>query len=133
MAPISEKKMKELGEKIDNEMEAKFGPGSVFEKKMRELNEKIERGMEAKFGPGSDFETKIKEQAEKLGSELRTAAAKKRSAPEGGRKTAPAKETAKAPAVAKDRQRERRIAALEAQIRKLADELKDLKDDDDRD
>ena len=43
-----------------------------------------------------------------------------------------AKSTAKAP-TANSRQRERRIAVLEAQIRKLADELKALKADDDQD
>ncbi|MGP0069383.1 MAG: M56 family metallopeptidase [Isosphaeraceae bacterium] len=127
--PDFEKKMETLGEKIGKELEAKLGPGSDFEKSMKELGKE----METKFGPGSDFEKKIKEQAEKLASDFKKKAAKTPSPSEGGPKAGSAKEPAKAPHVAKDRQRERRIAALEAQIRKLADELKALKADDDRD
>jgi hypothetical protein len=96
---------------------------------MKDLGKK----MEEKLGPGSDFEKKIKEQAEKLSSELQKKVTKEASAREGGPKTGSDKDTSKAPAVGKDRQRERRIAVLEDQIRKLADELKALKADDDRD
>ena len=135
--PDFEKKMEELGEKLGKDMEAKLGPGSEFEKKMKKLGEVLEaklgpgsefetkmkklgKDMEAKFGPGSEFEKKIKEQAEKLSSEPQKKAANKPST----------KGTAKVPGAGNDRQRERRIAALEAQIRKLADELKTLKSGD---
>jgi beta-lactamase regulating signal transducer with metallopeptidase domain len=138
--PDFEKKMEEFGEKFGKDMEAKFGPGSDFEKKMKELGEGLEaklgpgsdfekkmkelgKDMEAKFGPGSDFEKKIKEQAEKLASDLQKKAAKKPSASEDS----PTSGSPEGTAVGKDRQRERRIAVLEAQIRKLADELKALK------
>ena len=148
--PDFEKRMEELGEKIGKDMEAKLGPGSDFEKKMKELGKDMEaklgpgsdfekkmkdlgKKMEEKLGPGSDFEKKIKEQAEKLGSELQKKPAEKASAREGGADTGSDKGTGTAPAVGTDRQRERRIAVLEEQIRKLADELKALKADDDRD
>ena len=118
-----EKKMKDIGK----EMEAKFGPGSDFEKKMKDIGKE----MEARFGPGSDFEKSIKEQAEALASTLQKKLAKTPSTPEASApKTGTNKGTAKAPASSKERQRERRIAAIEDQIRKLADELKALKADD---
>jgi beta-lactamase regulating signal transducer with metallopeptidase domain len=125
--PDFEKRMEEFGEKLGKDLEAKLGPGSEFEKKMKELGKE----MEGKFGPGSDFEKKIKEQAEMLSSELQKKTAGMDSARDGGPKTGPDKDTAKVP-IAKGRQRERRIAVLEDQIRKLADELKALKADDDR-
>ena len=104
-----EKKMKDFGQ----EMEAKFGPGSEFEKKMKGLGKE----MEAKFGPGSEFEKKIKELGTGSGSKAQTTRSRK-----------PSSGTAEA--TAKDRRRERRIMELEAQIRKLAAELKSLKADD---
>ena len=148
--PDFEKRMEELGEKIGKDMEAKLGPGSDFEAKLKKLGKEMEgkfgpgsdfekkmkdlgKKMEEKLGPGSDFEKKIKEQAEKLSSDLQKKAAKEALTREGGPKSGSDKDTAKAPVVGKDRQRERRIAVLEDQIRKLADELKALKADDDRD
>jgi len=44
-----EKSVKDLGEKVGQEMKEKFGPGSEFEKQVRE-----------KFGPGSNFERELK-------------------------------------------------------------------------
>jgi len=116
-----EKKMKEFGK----EMETKFGPGSDFEKKMKELGKE----MEAKFGPGSDFEKKIKELGTSSSSKMQTTKSKKPSSSKAQAQASPAKAEAKA----KDRKRERRIHELEAQLRKLVDEIKALKADDDRD
>ena len=89
--------------------------------------------MEAKFGPGSDFAKKIAEDVnKKVDADMKRAENRKdlgnaRSAIETARgKTRPANEAA----TARDRRRERRIAALEAQIAKLAEELKALRDDD---
>ena len=141
--------MEELGEKLGKDMEAKLGEGSDFEKKMKGLAKELEatlgsgsdfekkmkemsKELEAKLGPGSDFEKKIKETSEKIASELKKAA-KKGAAPDGGSTTGPSGGTTKAPAPGNDRQRERRIAALEEQIKKLADELKSLKAGDDQD
>jgi len=139
-----EKKMEELGEKIGKEieakfgpdfekkmeafgkeMEAKFGPGSDFEKKMKELG----KDMEAKFGPGSDFEKKIKELGAGSSSKTQTVKSKK---PSSSKVRSEAGST-KVEAKVKDRKRERRIQELEAQIRKLVDEIKALRADDDRD
>jgi beta-lactamase regulating signal transducer with metallopeptidase domain len=136
-----EKKMAELGAKIGKEMEGKFGPGSEFEKKMETFGKEMEakfgpgsefqkrmeafgKEMEAKFGPDSEFQKKLKEQHR---SELE---AQKESPKKPSSSQARAKEGAKAPATARDRRRERRINELEAQIKKLIDELKALKDDD---
>jgi len=116
-----EKKMKELGK----EMEAKFGPGSDFEKKMKELGKE----MEVKFGPGSDFGKTIKELGAGSSSKEQTSNSKKTSSSKVRSGTG----SAKADVKAKDRKRERRIQELEAQIRKLVDEIKALKADDDRD
>ncbi|MFI5454748.1 MAG: M56 family metallopeptidase [Isosphaerales bacterium] len=113
-----EKKMEEFGK----EMEAKFGPGSDFEKKMKNLGKE----MEAKFGPGSDFEKKIKELGAGSSSKMQTTKSKKPSSSKAQAQAAPAKAEAKA----KDRKRERRIHELEAQIRKLVDEIKALKAED---
>ncbi len=141
--PDFEKKMEELGEKLGKDMEAKLGEGSDFEKAMKKLGKELEatlgsgsdfekkmkemsKELEAKLGPGSDFEKKIKETAERMASELEKAA-KKGAAPKDGSTTSPGEGTTKAPAPGNDRQRERRIATLEDQIKNLADELKALK------
>ena len=134
--------MEEIGAKIGKEMEAKFGPGSDFEKKMEAFGKEMEakfgpgsefekkmeafgKEMEAKFGPDSEFQKKIKEQRRaELEGQKRSCRAKKPS-PSPAR----AKEGATAPATPRDRRRERRINELEAQIKKLIDELKALKDD----
>ena len=147
--PDFEKKMEELGEKLGEDMESKFGDGSDFEKAMKKLGKELEatlgsgsdfekkmkemsKELEAKLGPGSDFEKKIKEASERLASQLEQAA-EKGAAPKGGSATSPGGRTTKAPAPGKDRQRERRIAALEDQIKKLAEELKALKAEKDQD
>ncbi len=136
-----EKKMAELGAKIGKEMEGKFGPGSEFEKKMETFGKEMEakfgpgsefekkmeafgKEMEAKFGPDSEFQKKIKEQHR---PELD---APKRLPKEPSPSQDRAREGTKAPATARDRRRERRINELEAQIKKLIEELKALKDDD---
>jgi beta-lactamase regulating signal transducer with metallopeptidase domain len=106
--PDFEKKMEKLGK----EMEAKFGPGSEFEKKMKELGKE----MEAKFGPGSEFEKQIKE--------ARAGSRPKDSTAESGK---PSSSNTRVGVSAKVRKRERRIQELEAQVRKLVDEIKSLK------
>ncbi len=131
-----EKKMKDLGK----ELEAKLGPGSDFEKSMKDLGKE----MEAKLGPGSDFAKKIAESVnKKVDAELKRAEDRvewaKRMRDKGyvSERTVTAEEknlgdlktarsalekakgktqSAKEPAAAKERRRERRIAALEAQI-----------------
>jgi hypothetical protein len=108
-----EKKMKDLGK----EMEAKFGPGSDFEKKMKELGKDIG----AKFGPGSDFEKKMEELGVGSNFKSQTEKAKKPLT------LKPQPKAAKPEAKVRDRRRERRIQELEAQIRKLADEIKTLR------
>jgi len=135
-----DKKMAELGEKIGKEMQGKFGPGSEFEKKM----EAFGKEMEAKFGPGSEFQKKMeafgKEMEAKFGpgSEFQKKMQDQRRAEIEGRKASPekpsaaesrARDEAKAPTTARDRRRERRINELEAQIKKLLEELKTLKQD----
>jgi beta-lactamase regulating signal transducer with metallopeptidase domain len=133
-----EEKMKAFGK----EMEAKFGTGSEFEKMMKDLGEaKFGTGselekmmkdfgkeMETKFGPDSEFQRKVKQQAEKLGSERPEKSAKSPSDRKNGA-VGSAERSAQDPTGGKDGHRERRIAALEAQIRQLAEELKTLKDD----
>jgi len=135
-----DKQMAELGAKIGKEMEGKFGPGSEFEKKMEAFGKEMEakfgpgsefakkmeafgKEMEAKFGPDSEFQKKIKEQHR---SELE---AQKRLPKEPSPSQPRAREGTDARATARDRRRERRINELEAQIKKLIDELKALKDD----
>jgi hypothetical protein len=135
--------MEEFGEKLGKDMEAKLGPGSDFEKKMKAFGKDLEaslgsgsdfekkmkemgKELEKKLGPGSDFEKQIKETSERIASELEKAA-KKGAAPEGGSASSAGEGTTKAPAPNKAGQRERRIAVLEEQIKKLADELKALK------
>ena len=66
-------------------------------------------------------------------SDLKKDAAKAAPAAKGSPKTKSTKETAKTPATGRESKRERRIAVLEAQIRKLAEELKALKSDEDQD
>lgn len=61
--PEFEKKMEVMGKKIEKEMTAKFGPGSEFEKQMKGLGDQLAE----KFGPGSEFEGKVKEFGEKFG------------------------------------------------------------------
>jgi beta-lactamase regulating signal transducer with metallopeptidase domain len=146
--PDFQKKMEEMGERIGKEIETKLGPGSEFEKKMKELGKDMEakfgpgsefekkmkglgKDMEAKFGPGSEFEKQIKQQAEKM-AEAQKKIAKQLTPPGEPAEPGSAETAPKGPAVAKDRQRERRIAALEQQIRSLAEELKALKSDKNR-
>jgi beta-lactamase regulating signal transducer with metallopeptidase domain len=160
LGPEFEKKMEELGEKIAKEMEAKFGPdfekkmealgdeieskfGPEFEKKMEAFGKEIEaklgpdsefakkmeafgKEMEEKFGPDSDFVKKIKEKAAKGGSvsEGQTNSPKSSSS---------AKDGTKAVAKIKSAKRERRIKELEAQIKKLMDEVKSLEENGDQD
>jgi beta-lactamase regulating signal transducer with metallopeptidase domain len=117
-----EKSMKDLGKEIG----AKFGPGSEFEKSMKDLGQE----MEAKFGPDSEFMKKLRE---KTSSEAKGQKETGRS-PSGTTSRPGATESrdaAPAAAVLRRRARERRIEALEAQIRKLAEELKELKAGDD--
>jgi hypothetical protein len=147
--PDFEKKMEELGEKIGKEMEAKFGPGSDFEKKMKALGKEMEEkfgpgsefekkmkglgeDMKAKFGPGSEFAKKMKEQAESA-SKLERKLAKKPSSSEARAEGSRAKDDSKAALKARDRRRERRIRELEAQVSKLLNEIKALKDEGERD
>ena len=102
-------------------MEAKFGPGSDFEKKMKEFGKE----METKFGPGSEFEKKIKMTSESSASRTsRSCKIRADKARQAGSSKSPRRQGP---------QREQRIAALEDQIRKLAEELKALKADDDQD
>jgi beta-lactamase regulating signal transducer with metallopeptidase domain len=110
-----EKQMKELGK----ELGTKLGPGSEFEKQMKELG----KDLGAKLGPGSEFEKQMKELGEKIKQKAEAGSAKKASADE---KEKPKVATTKA-------RREARIAALEATIRKLAEELKALEDEKDED
>jgi beta-lactamase regulating signal transducer with metallopeptidase domain len=148
--PEFQKKMEKLGK----EMEAKFGPGSEFEKQMKDLGKEMEarfgpgsefekqmkafgKDMEAKFGPGSEFEKqmkglgeKIKEKAEARETKLKQA--KDALAKSDGKKEAD-KDKPTAKATAKARKREARIEALEAQIRKLTEELKALEEEDEDD
>jgi beta-lactamase regulating signal transducer with metallopeptidase domain len=154
--PEFEKKMEALGEKIGKEMEAKFGPGSEFEKKMEQFGKEMEekfgpefekkmealgKEMEAKFGPGSDFEKQMKELGKELGAKLGPGSEFEKQMKDLGQKmkqqaeagstktktrTGPAAKEKPKAAATKTRRREARIAALEAQIRKLAEELKAL-------
>ncbi len=149
--PDFEKKMEALGK----EMEAKFGPGSEFEKKMKALGQE----MEVKFGPGSKFEIEMKTLGEDMakqfgpGSEFE----KKMKAMEGLKGKAEAKikdEATDARAKVEERTKEvrarvdrtarvraesaaarkaRRIETLEAQIKKMSEELKRLKAEGDED
>ena len=149
LGPDFEKKMEALGK----EMEAKFGPGSDFEKKMKAMGKE----MEAKYGPGSEFEKEMKAMAEKMAKEFgpgsKFAEDMKAAQEKKGAKAraliiedrAPVAEKAKE--VNRDRvdraararteatttRKARRIEALEAQIKKLAEELKRLKAEGDED
>jgi beta-lactamase regulating signal transducer with metallopeptidase domain len=114
-----EKKMKALGK----EMEAKFGSGSDFEKKMKDLGKE----MEAKFGPESEF---MKTIMKEVGSDSK--GPKKATAPQGRARATRDQETSAAGRAGGARRRERRIAELEAQISKLAEELKALRAETDR-
>jgi beta-lactamase regulating signal transducer with metallopeptidase domain len=127
--PEFEKKMEEMGRKIEKEMTAKFGPGSEFEKKMEKMGKKIEE----KFGPGSEFEKKMKELGTRiqkdLGPELEKAMKsfdfdleKKGKA----RSARPSPEPAPKPSTG-DRSRAARINEIESRINQLMDELKRLK------
>jgi beta-lactamase regulating signal transducer with metallopeptidase domain len=72
LGPEFERKMEDLGRKIESEMKEKFGPD--FERKMKEMGQKIEKEVTSRFGPGSEFEKKMnalgKELSEKLGPEF---------------------------------------------------------------
>jgi ATP-binding cassette subfamily F protein 3 len=78
--------------------------------------------MKEKYGPGSEFANKIKEQTQ---SDTNLAKAGKKAAKK------PTSPEARTEATSKDRRRKRRIQELEAQIRKLVDEIKALRADDD--
>jgi hypothetical protein len=92
---------------------------------MKELGKE----MESKFGPDSEFMKKLMEQAGAAAGPKRDTESSRTKAA----RTAPARARGEAPAPseARSRTRERRIAALESQIRKLAEELKALKAEDD--
>ena len=152
-----EKKMKELGKemeakfgpgsefekqmkKLGKEMEAKLGPGSDFEKQMKEMGEKMKEKAEAAARKGSEAETDVKRAQDRLewadkmrekgyvSSAARGGRAKLKEAKAGAEKEKP-----KAKVTAKGRRREARIAALEAQIRKLTQELKALASEEEED
>ena len=89
---------------------------------MKKLGEDLGK----KLGPGSDFEKQMKDLGQKM-KEKAEAAAPRNKAESRADRGAP--EKPKTAASAKTRRREARIAALEAQIRKLAEELKALEDD----
>jgi beta-lactamase regulating signal transducer with metallopeptidase domain len=125
------KKMEAFGK----EMEAKFGSGSDFAKKM----EAFGKEMEAKFGADSDWQNvkqyrefmKQKDGAEsefgKKPSGRKGAESGSKSEGQPSTRSPGSPEENKPEATAKDRKRERRIRELEAQISKLADEVKALK------
>jgi beta-lactamase regulating signal transducer with metallopeptidase domain len=132
-----EKKMKAMGK----EMEFKFGPGSKFEIEMKTLGE----DMAKEFGPGSEFEKKMKafeglkgkaEEKVKEGAKDREkmAADAKAKAEDRVREVRVRAERAtRARAEAASVRKARRIEMLEAQIKKMSEELKRLKAEDDED
>ncbi len=134
-----EKKMKALGK----EMEFKFGPGSKFELEMKSLGE----DMAKEFGPGSEFEKKLKalESLKGKGDEAKIKddakdrekmAADARAKVEERVKEVRARAdrtAARARTEAATTRRARRIETLEAQIKKMSEELKRLKAEGDED
>jgi beta-lactamase regulating signal transducer with metallopeptidase domain len=130
LGPEFEKKMTEMGRKIEKEMTAKFGPGSDFDKKMKAMSKELTE----KLGPGSEFEAKMKEFAERLEKgefRLPEGAKSPRSGdnkplpkvkPPSARPKPPTRSSAGGAA------REARIKALEAQLDRITAELKRLKD-----
>jgi beta-lactamase regulating signal transducer with metallopeptidase domain len=137
-----EKQMKKLGE----ELKTKLGPGSDFEKQMREMGEKMKERVESAARKGAEAETDVKRAEDRLewASKMRqkgyvsdrtveAEAAKLKEAKEVRAKAGAEKEKPKVKVTAKGRRRDARIAALEAQIRKLSEELKALEADEDED
>jgi hypothetical protein len=137
--PEFEKKMEAMGRKIEEEMTAKFGPGSEFEKKMEALGKEIgakfgpgsefEKKMEAlgkeigaKFGPGSEFEKKMKGFGKRMERGFDSDLGEKVE----GRIARPSPEPAPRPS-AGDRSRAARIDEIESRLKQLMDELKRLK------
>jgi beta-lactamase regulating signal transducer with metallopeptidase domain len=144
-----EKKMKAMGK----EMEFKFGPGSKFELEMKNLGEEMAK----EFGPGSDFEKKMKSleglkgkakldaeqkiRDEAKVQEKRTAEVRAKAEERAREVRARAEERTKETRARADRARAeaattrkaRRIEALEAQIKKMTEELKRLKAQDEGD
>jgi beta-lactamase regulating signal transducer with metallopeptidase domain len=116
--PEFEKKMEALGRKIEEEMTAKFGPGSEFEKKMEALGKEIG----AKFGPGSEFERTMKEFGKRMEKGFDSDLGEKVE----GRTARPSPEPAPKPS-AGARSRAARIDEIESRLKQLMDELKRLK------
>lgn len=104
------------GSDFEIEIEGKFGPDSEFVKRMESLHKEMEK----KFGPGSDFVGK------RLGVRSKPAIVNPKAKPEK-----PSSHEAGRREVRSDRQRSVRIKALEDAIRKLTDELKALKAEED--
>ncbi len=144
LGPDFEKKMEALGK----EMEAKFGPGSDFEKKMKAMGKE----MEAKYGPGSEFEKEMKAMGEKMAKEFGPGSKFAEGMKAQGKKAGKAKfqveekvkevkevnrarvdRAARGRTEAATTKKARRIEALEAQIKKMSEELKRLKAEGDDD
>jgi beta-lactamase regulating signal transducer with metallopeptidase domain len=149
LGPDFEKKMQKLGE----EMSKKFGPGSAFEKKMKALGKDMEKrfgpgsefetemkalgkDMEKRFGPGSEFEKEMKALGKDLGPgsdfekqmkamREKVKAAKMKAAE--ARSDASARVKKRTNPVPSSASRAARIKRLEAQIKELSRELKQLK------
>ncbi len=139
--PEFEKKMEALGKEIEaklgpdsefaEKMEAlgkelgeKFGPDSEFAEKMKSLGEELGE----KFGPDSEFAKKLKEKAAAAGG---ASTSEKRSSQPSDSARGDVKSKPKFKIV-NDR-RVRRIRELEAQIKKLMDEVKALEKSGDQD
>jgi beta-lactamase regulating signal transducer with metallopeptidase domain len=141
LGPDFEKRMEALGK----EMESKFGPGSDFEKRMKSMGKE----MEAKYGPGSDFEKEMKAMAERMAKEFgpgskfaedlkaqEKKAAKARAEVEAKIKEARAqtdRTVTRARSETAATRKARRVEAIEAQIKRLSEELKRLKAEGDED
>jgi beta-lactamase regulating signal transducer with metallopeptidase domain len=114
--PEFEKKMEALGK----ELETRLGPGSEFAKRMEALGKELE----AKFGPDSEFAKKLKEKA----------AASRSGSTRDQKESSSSRNLVKPQpkiTVKPGSRRERRIKELEAQIKKLMDEVKSLEESDD--
>jgi len=92
--------------------------------------ESLGKDLEAKFGPDSEFAKKLKEKAGAGGAAATPGQSSSRSSSSSRESVKP-----KTKAVAKIRstRRERRIKELEAQIKKLMDEVKALEESGDQD
>ncbi len=153
LGPEFEKKMEALGK----EMEAKFGPGSEFEKKMKALGKEMEfkfgpgskfeiemktlgEDMAKEFGPGSKFAEEMKA-LEKAKGKFEEKVKEDVKSPEkaAGEARAKVEERVREVRARADRtavrarteaaasRKARRIETLEAQIKKMSEELKRLK------